>query len=179
MPTLCIPSNNADRHVEALNSLYTLDYTILPNQNIVQLLSSALQLNPRVRPSLSQILTDPFFAMGSLAILKSVEVLHTRDMGTQSSVLVNLPSQLEDFPVRMLENFILPSICKLTETNNTLWTYALPVHEYLASRLSSASYKAIASACIAEGNGERPLIRHWIFVCNRSFKPLDSRVLSI
>ena len=74
-----------------------------------------------------------------------------RDAGTQSSLLLGYPSQLNDFPPRILETTVLPAICSICSTNPALWVYALQLHVYLSEKLTLTSYQRISGPHIEKG----------------------------
>jgi hypothetical protein len=92
-----------------------------------------------------------YFSTGSLAVLRSIENLHMRDVGTQSSQLLSLASQLDSLPPRIIEQIVLPTICKLSKANIALWVYTLPLHEYFAKTVPKKAYIDIAGPFLGEG----------------------------
>jgi len=64
------------------------------------------------RPSTADISNDVYFATGNLAVLRAVDSLPLRDVGTQGAQLSNLRSQLSDFPPRLLIGAVLPAVCR-------------------------------------------------------------------
>lgn len=112
-----------------------------------------LQPQPGSRVGTTDICSSAFFATGSLAVLRAVDTLHTRDVGTQSSQLVALASQLSAFPPRLLLSTVIPAACRLCVANPALWVYALPLHVHLASagRVSLVDYRAAAGKAVSLG----------------------------
>ncbi len=74
-----------------------------------------------------------------------------RDAGTQATVILGLPAQLTDFPPRILETGILPSVSSVCLLNPALWIYALPLHVYLSGRIPGPIYQRVAGPFIAQG----------------------------
>lgn len=56
-----------------------------------------------------------------------IDTMSSRDVGTQSSQLISLQSEIATFSPRILIYTVLPTISKLCLQNNTLWVYALPL----------------------------------------------------
>ena len=79
-----------------------------------------------------------------------IYVFH-RDLGSQASMLTALPQQLSSFPPRILEATILPAVGRICSYQNSLWVYALPLHVYIAERISNQGYQRVAGPSIVEG----------------------------
>ena len=72
---------------------------------------------------LSFISLVPPHSSGVLSVLKTVDTLLARDLGTQCSQLIALPNHLPSFPNRVLAGTILPIICRLCVANPQVWVY--------------------------------------------------------
>ena len=127
-----------------------LDFSFV-NQGVSSFIRGMIQPDTSSRYSAVDIMNHQYFITGSLAVLKSIDTLQTRDIGTQSSILLGLPSQLGPFPARILQTAILPAVCKLCAANSALWLYVFPVHTYISTKLPSLTYQKIAGPSIAQG----------------------------
>jgi SCY1-like protein 2 len=146
--------NSVAQHYEAMHTaLRSLDLSCMP-PGFSQLLTCMIQDNPTARISLLDIGNNAFFLAGSLATLKSVDTIYQRDMGTQASILSQLPGQLGGFPPRMLECAVLPGLCRLTKENPMMWSYSLPVHIFIAARINSVAYQRATANAFIEGLAE-------------------------
>ena len=144
--------NSVDQQQASLAGLARMDLTVLP-PGVVPLVVGMIQPEPRARLTTVDITNHQYFVTGPLAVLKSVDTLGSRDAGTQSSIMLSLPSQLTDFPPRILESTVLPAICEVTRGNAAVWIHALHLHVYLAKRLPIAVYQRVASPYVAQGLG--------------------------
>lgn len=149
-PIIPMSNNSAVYHPTALESLSRLNYNFLPSTVLIQLVGEMIQSNPQARISIQNIMNHPYFSTGPLQVLKLIDSLKTRDIGTQSSQLLTLPSQLTDIPERLLESTILPAICQATSTTIALFPYAIPIHIYVSQRILRSKYCAIAGASVAQ-----------------------------
>jgi SCY1-like protein 2 len=103
-----VVNNNIIYHQQALNTLEILDYTFLSSQvGLKDILKNMIELNPTSRRSTNAIANSPLFTSGPLSILRLIDNLHTRDIGTQASQLINLPNHLKAFSVRILEGIVI------------------------------------------------------------------------
>ena len=151
VPTLNIQGNNALLHETAVrNTIPVLDFSFV-NQGVSSFVKGMMQPDTSSRFSAVDLMNHQCFVTGSLAVLKSIDTLHTRDIGTQSSILLGLPSQLGPFPARILQTSVLPAICKLCAANSALWLYVFPVHTYISTKLPASTYQKIAGPSIAQG----------------------------
>ena len=81
---------------------------------------SILEFAPHISSLVSLIfylLFQFFLLVGVLSVLKTVDTLPARDLGTQCSQLIALPNHLASFPTRVLAGTILPVICRLCVAN--------------------------------------------------------------
>lgn len=131
-------------------TLQTVDFTCLP-PNLCQLMMGLLQSNAGSRVTVIDVINNPFFHSGPLGVLRSVDNILTRDIGSQAALLASLSGQLSFFAPRIQEIIILPMLCKLTTVNPSMWMYSLPVHVYVASRISTVSYVRIVSESFKTG----------------------------
>ena len=154
LPLVPLYNNSVAQHHSALEILGGLDMAFLPS-GLAPLLVGMLQPQPSSRVGTTDICSSAFFATGSLAVLRAVDTLHTRDTGTQCSQLIALLGQLSSFPVRLLLCTVLPAVCKLCSANPALWVHALPLHVHLvssvASRVPTHEYRAVAGKYVSEG----------------------------
>ena len=134
----------------AINAISTQDFTFLP-AGVNNILRGMLHPSAGARLSLLDIMNNAYFLSGNLAVLKNIDSLQSRDIGSQYSTLVGLTNQLGSFPTRMLESTVLTAICKLCISNAALWMYALPVHIVISQRISPLQYQAKAGQYIAQG----------------------------
>lgn len=151
-PSIGISNNDINQHIMALEILPRLNYSFLP-PGIDRLVVGLLQLNLQNRMCIADIVSNGYFMSGQQAIINTLETLHSRDIGTQSSQLLSMlhQRQLEVFPARMLKFTALPAIGKVCMANPMLWEYALPLHQLLAGVLGKDQYKPIAGPFIAAG----------------------------
>jgi hypothetical protein len=147
---MSITMNNAAEHAGALSALSTLDYSVVPD-NLRQLLMGMIQTQYGTRITPIDVINNPFFHSGALAVLRSVDSILTRDIGSQAALLASLPGQLSFFTPRIQETIILPVLCKLTTINQAMWMYAMPVHVYIASRISTPAYAHTVSPTLILG----------------------------
>jgi serine/threonine protein kinase len=115
-PAIVVHNNSLVQHQQSLESICSIDMTGVPS-GIAQLLANLLNLNCDMRISAIDITSYPAFNTGTLAVLRTIDNLHTRDIGTQASQLSALSSQLEPCPPRLLESSVLVSICKICMSN--------------------------------------------------------------
>jgi SCY1-like protein 2 len=146
----CIVSNNLMNHKEALDKLTYLDFSIV-SLSLKHLLLGMIQTESSKRLSISDIINNSYFSSGSLAILKNIDTLQTRDIASQSTFLVGLSSQLDGFPMRILQNTILPTICNICNSNAALWMYVIPIHQFISKNIKITDYINMASPYIAKG----------------------------
>ena len=156
-PHMCIvplSNNSALDHPNALSqSVGTIDMNFLPH-GLSSLLESMLSTQTHLRLSTSDISNHAYFSTGNLAVLRAVDALPSRDVGTQGSQLLSMRSQLDDFPPRLLVSSVLPTICQVTNQNAALWVYALPLHETIMEKLSDKlSYRSVVQDAFASGLG--------------------------
>lgn len=149
-PSLSISNNDVSQHLIVFENLSRLDYGFLPS-GIDRLISGLLQRNIQYRLSMQDIVGHPYFVTGNQAIINTLETLHTRDLGTQSSQLLTLFHQIDTFPARVLKFTALPAIGKLCLANPMLWEYALPMHKMLFRLLGREQYRMIAAPFVAQG----------------------------
>lgn len=147
---LTIVNNDVGQHSMALDAMKFIDYSFLP-PGIDRLLVGLLSLNPVSRFSTNDVVNNPYFVTGNQAIINSVEKLHTRDIGTQTSQLIALQGQLNDFPPRLLKFTVLPALGKLCGGVPSLWEYALPIFEMCAVIVGKESFQTIAGQHLAAG----------------------------
>jgi len=134
----------------AINAISTHDFSFLP-AGVNNILRGMLHPTASARLSLLDIMNNAYFLSGNLAVLKNIDSLQSRDIGSQYSTLVGLTTQLGSFPTRMLESTVLLAVCKLCIANAALWMYALPVHIVISQRISPIQYQAKAGQYIAQG----------------------------
>ena len=115
-----------------------------------------------------------------------MDTLAIRDAGTQSSMLLSLPRQLEGFPIRILEGTVLPAVSSVCMQNPGLWVFALPLHVYLSGRIPLERYQAIASPYIASGLGVTnpsetmmAFLKHVLFIQERFPAPFYAEHASV
>lgn len=149
-PLLQNNNNSAAHHQLAVASLPQIDLTVLPT-GVTQLVVGMLQMAPSARISGNDVVNNAYFHSGPLSILHALDTLHTRDLGSQASQLSSLPAQLSAFPARMLEATILPAVGRVCHQNPQLWVYALPLHVYIAERISLPAYTRVAGPQMVEG----------------------------
>jgi SCY1-like protein 2 len=149
-PTIHISNNDIHQHLMALDNLTKLSFSFLPT-GIDRLIVNLLQLNVTSRQTINDIVNATYFVSGNQAIITTLESLHTRDLGTQSSQLMALLHQLPGFPPRVLKYTAIPAIGKIALTNPLLWEYALPVHRFIARILPRDQYRTIAAQYMTIG----------------------------
>lgn len=164
-------SNSVMHHQSALENLSKLSYNFLPSSSLIQLIMGMIQLVPNTRPSTSDIINNPYYSTGPLAVLKVIDSLRNRDFGTQSSQLINLPTQLSSFPERLLEGSVLPNVCQITSNNIMLLPYSFPVLIYVSQRVTKAKFCSIAGPTmkiVMENNASievmQTLLKNIIFI---------------
>lgn len=151
VPIINITNNSVEDHYHrALKDLERLDYSMIP-QGVQQLLRGMLQLPPHGRIGNIDIINNPFFHSGALAIMRNISSIGSKDVGGQASTLSTLPSQICDFPPRLLENYVLPVICKLGVKDPSMWKYSLPLYVFISSKISSQAYARAASSSLITG----------------------------
>ena len=122
-----IRNNAVPEHQIALDaSIVQFDTHFLP-PSMVQLISRILTNNADMRANAIEIINNPCFGLGTLAVLRTIDTLGSKDIGTQASQLNLLPSLLVDCPPRLLEGPVLLTISKLCLNSPGLWVYALPI----------------------------------------------------
>ena len=148
-----IPVNNnaVPGHAHALeNSVQQLDLTCVPDT--MQTLMRKILMNiPESRAVAIEIINHPAFNSGTLAVLRAIDTLGSKDIGTQASQLNSLPGLLAHCPPRLLEGAVLLTISKLCVQSPGLWVYALPLHVFIAERVSVQSYQDVAGPFVKEG----------------------------
>eukprot|EP00981_Chlorochromonas_danica_P003586 scaffold662_cov281-Ochromonas_danica.AAC.1 len=149
-PTVPISGNDANQHIMALDTLRSADYSFLPN-GIDSVIGGLLQMNVQVRSTITDVVNNPFFAMGAQAVINTLESIHSKDIGTQSSQLISLEKQIADFPIRVLKFIVLPTVGQLCLSQPALWEFSLPLHETLSKAMTIDQYKPIAAPYIAAG----------------------------
>jgi SCY1-like protein 2 len=146
-----VTNNNVEDHYHrALKDLERLDYSMIP-QGVQQILRGMLQLPAHGRLGNIDIINNPFFHSGALAIMRNIGSIITKDLGGQASTLSSLPSQICDFPPRLLENYVLPVICKLGCKDPSMWKYSLPLYVFISSKISSQAYGRAATSSLITG----------------------------
>lgn len=149
-PMLPITNNDVNQHHMSLDLIPSFDYSFLP-PGIDRLITGLLQLNVSYRLTSGDIINNAYFVTGNQAVINTLELLHTRDVGTQSSQLISLASQLMYFPNRLLQFVAIPAIGKLCITNNTLWEFAFPIFELIAHKLSHETFQYLTSTYFIQG----------------------------
>jgi SCY1-like protein 2 len=150
-----VSNNNVDDHYHrALKDLERLDYSMIP-QGVQQILRGMLQLPAHGRIGNIDIINNPFFHSGALAIMRSIGTIITKDLGGQASTLSSLPSQICDFPPRLLENYVLPVVCKLGCKDPSMWKYSLPLYVFISTKISSQAYARAATSSLITGLNEK------------------------
>ena len=149
-----VSNNNVEDHYHrALQDLERLDYSMIP-QGVQQILRGMLQLPAHGRLSNIDIINNPFFHSGALAIMRNLASIASKDQGGQASTLTSLPSQICDFPPRLLENYVLPVICNLGRKEPSMWKYSLPLYVFISSKISSQAYARAATSSLITGLSE-------------------------
>jgi SCY1-like protein 2 len=173
-------NNSAVYHPAALESISRLNYNFLSSSTLAQLIADMIQSAPPSRITIPNIMNHPYFSSGPLLVLKLIDSLKTRDVGTQSSQLLTLPSQLADIPERLLESTILPAICQATMSSIALFPFAIPTHIYVSQRILRSKYCAIAGASVVQAFESttsvevmQALLKHLPFF-QEAFSPKDA-----
>lgn len=181
-----ISNNDSSFHLQGLANISRLNYSFFPSHELVTLLQSMIALDPLRRLTTPDIINNPYFATGSMAVLRSIDTLKSRDIGTQSSILMMLPNQLISFPLRLLEGTILPTICSATKENLSLMTFALPTHIFIARQISKAKYSEVARDVIIlalENSSHvdvmQGLLRHIEFFMESFDNTIESSIVSL
>lgn len=143
-------SNSAAYHQAALENLSRLNYNFFPSTPLIQLVMDMIQLASAARIAIPNIINNTYFSTGPLQVLKLIDTLRSRDIGTQSSQLLILPSQLATLPTRLLEGTVLPCICQATAANIVLMPYAIPTHLFISQRMNKSKYCQIAAASVIQ-----------------------------
>eukprot|EP01032_Pedospumella_encystans_P008250 gene8250-9815_t len=169
-PLIMITNNDALQHVHAMAILQGTDYSFMP-QGAGSIVSSLMNPNAQFRGTTTDIVNNSYFVTGSQAVLNMIESMHTRDLGTQSSQLLSLQSELANFPPRMLIHSVIPAISKLCIHAPNLWVYALPLHAELSALLTQDKYVYFAGPYVAQGlnNLEAPNDTLQVFLSSVQF----------
>ena len=149
-PIIGVVSNAVNFHRAALDSLGSLDYSYLP-MNVQFLVKGMMQFNVTARLATQAIANAQIFTSGTLSVLKSVDTLTARDVGTQCSQLIALPNHLASFPTRVLSGTILPIVCRLCTAHPQVWAHALAVHISIARLIKLDRYRSVAGRAVADG----------------------------
>lgn len=149
-PSLSITNNDVNQHLIVFENISRLDFNFVPS-GIDHLITGLLQRNPQFRKTMQDIVSHTYFVTGNQAIINTLETLHTRDLGTQSSQLLTLFHQIDTFPARVLKFTALPAIGRLCLANPMLWEYALPMHKMLFRLLGREQYRLVAAPFVAPG----------------------------
>lgn len=149
-PIIAVMNNDIQHHNASVEILKNVDVSFLPT-GINQLMHGLLNLNVQYRKTAMDVTSSQYFITGTMGVLYSIENLHTRDLGTQTSQLMSFQNQLDRFPPRLLKFIVLPSIGKLCVTLPTLWEYALPVFQLISRLVQKEVYQAIAGPYLAAG----------------------------
>jgi len=148
---LNIKDNNLNQHQAVTAALLSsLDMTAIPN-GVSQLVLGMLQVSPTSRISPNDIINNSYFHSGPIAILRSLDHMHTRDIGSQASQLSALPAQISTFPPRILEATILPAIGRVCCLQPPLWVYALPLYAHISERVALPAFQRVAGPAFMEG----------------------------
>lgn len=147
---LTIINNDASQYSASFDQMRYIDYSFLP-LGIDRLLGGLLQSNHQQRLTATDITTNPFYVSGNQAIISSIEKLHTKDIGAQTTQLMTLQGQLDSFPPRLLKFTVLPSIGKLCVSVPSLWEYGLPIFQSCGNIFSREQFQAIAGQYFAAG----------------------------
>lgn len=127
-----IKNNSISAHQTQCMSIKSSMNTSGIPSSVVFLLEGTLQTDPNRRFSLTNLTNNAFFNSGQLSLLKALETIQVRDVGTQASFLSSLHAELASFPHRITEGTILPCLCRLGATNPNMWVYTLPLHVTIA-----------------------------------------------
>ena len=138
---LIVPCNSLSSHQSQCLSLRSRMQTSGFPSPVLLLLEGMLQPEASRRFSLVNLLNSTFFNTGQISTLKAVEMIQARDVGTQASILTSLNSQIPSFPPRIIEGTILPSLCRLSIANPSMWTYVLPLHVLIAGTSRAIEYR--------------------------------------
>lgn len=150
VPTVLVANNSPDYHITAIAELRSLDYSFLPPP-VTGLLMNMMQFDARYRMAINDVVNNQFFATGPLAVLKTVDSLLVRDVGTQCSQVVSLANQLYTFSPRILENTILPTVLRCCEANPMVWTHVFPVLEFIRGKLTPTAFQLAFTAAAVQG----------------------------
>ena len=82
MPLDINSTSAVENHQSSVDALALMDYSYLPN-GLPQLLQRMVTKEASHRPSTADISNDVYFATGNLAVLRAVDSLPLRDVGTQ------------------------------------------------------------------------------------------------
>ena len=146
-----VTNNAVPGHAHALeNSLQQLDLSCVPD-TMQTLMKKVLMSTPESRAVAIEIINHPAFSSGTLAVLRAIDTLGSKDIGTQASQLNTLPGLLVHCPPRLLEGAVLLTVSKLCVQSPGLWVYSLPLHVFIAERISVQSYQEVAGPHIKEG----------------------------
>jgi len=155
-PHLCtmpLSGNSAMDHPNALTSLSNMDVNFLPH-GLASLLQAMMASQTHLRITTADIGNHSYFNTGNLAVLRTVDALPSRDVGTLGTQLQSLVSQLGDFPERLLVSSVLPAICLVTNQNAALWVYAIPLHQTIRERVGDKlAFRNAVQDCFAAGLG--------------------------
>ena len=149
-----VVNNNVVFHHPALQALEVLDFTFLPQQGsgsgggLKEILRGMLQNAAESRLKTHEISNHSYFVSGALMCLRNVDTLASRDIGMQSAQLISLPQHMGTFPPRVLQRIVLPTICKICQSNPSLWVHAISIHIYLSDRMAGQKYKGIYDAFV-------------------------------
>eukprot|EP01041_Mallomonas_annulata_P000553 gene553-1062_t len=135
-------------NIERLSSL--IDMHSLPS-GVTQLVVGMLQPSPASRVTANDFINNAYFHSGPLAILRSLDTLPNRDVGSQATVLTSLPQQLSIFPPRILGATVLSAIGKTCVNDPSLWVFSLPLYAYIAEKIDIVNFQRIAGPHVKEG----------------------------
>lgn len=111
-----------------------------------------IQLPSNARVSTTDVTNNPYFATGNLAVLRAIDTLAMRDVGTQGAQLLQLQHELTDFPLRLLQGVVLPTICNAANGNGALWVYVLTLLEVIAKRINNKTvFTSLTKVPLAKG----------------------------
>mmetsp|Transcript_8941 Transcript_8941/g.13432 ORF Transcript_8941/g.13432 Transcript_8941/m.13432 type:complete len:1031 (-) Transcript_8941:98-3190(-) len=151
IPVLDVNNNSISEHCsKVLDAIAKLDYSSVPLA-LRQVVTGMLQASAAARVSALDIINNPFFHSGDLAVLKAMDELPSKDVGSQASNLASLPSQISHFSPRLIENSILPVVCLIGTANPAMWSYTLPVLAFISSKIPSQSFLRVATPAITKG----------------------------
>lgn len=147
---ITVTNNDVAQHHYALSTLQGTDFSFLP-PGLVNIVAGMMQMSVQMRSGTADVVNHSYFVTGAQAVLNMINTLHTRDLGTMSSQLLSLDSQLEIFPPRILIHAVLPVISKLClQSHASLWVYALPLHARMSQLMPEDKYVFYASPYLAE-----------------------------